>query len=258
MDGQHDLQQTINSLPTMSDKNIQTKASLYLIPSSLGGENTEDILPAGHTRLLNSLDVFIVENLRTARRFLRSAGFTGNFDDITFHLLNKHTSRVELSGFLKDAISGKNVGLLSEAGCPCIADPGQEVVRQAHMLGIRVVPLVGPSSILLALMASGFNGQRFAFHGYLPVQGPDRARALRDLEKLSYQEDQTQIFMETPFRNDQMLESILSNCRGETMLCIACDITKEDEFINTKSVAAWKKEKPVLHKRTSIFLIYHP
>jgi 16S rRNA (cytidine1402-2'-O)-methyltransferase len=234
------------------------KGTLYLIPSSLGSERVDSIWPPAHTHLLNRLQVFIVENVRTARRFMRKAGFTGQFDDLTFYELNKHTPPEALGGFLKNAEEGKDIGLLSEAGCPCIADPGQLVVQQAHQLGIRVMPLTGPSSILLGLMASGFNGQRFAFHGYLPIKGPERARALRELEKQAYLEDQTQIFMETPFRNDQMLEAILSSCRSETMLCIACDLTKEDEYIRTRSIADWKKEKPALHKRTSIFLIYHP
>ena len=240
------------------DHSKTTKGTLYLIPSSLGSEQIDTIWPPAHTQLLNRLQVYIVENLRTARRFMRTAGFTGHFDDLTFYELNKRTRQEETGGFLKSALEGKDIGLLSEAGCPCIADPGQLVVQLAHQLGIRVMPLTGPSSILLGLMASGFNGQRFTFHGYLPINGPERAKALRELEKQAYQQDQTQIFMETPFRNDQMLEAILSHCRNDTMLCIACDLTKNEEYIRTRSIAAWKKEKPALHKRTSIFLIYHP
>ncbi|MFO7978125.1 MAG: SAM-dependent methyltransferase [Bacteroidales bacterium] len=242
----------------MPENRTVQKGVLYLIPSSLGGDDVDDIIPRRNKALLNQLDEFIVENLRTARRFMRSAGFTNSFDQVNFHLLNKHTSATELGGFLEQALKGKNIGLLSEAGCPCIADPGQGVVRQAHLLGIRVVPLVGPSSILLALMASGFNGQSFTFHGYLPIQPPDRAKAIRELEKQASLKNQTQIFMETPFRNDQMMEAIVGNCRPETLLCVACDLTKKEEFIKTLPVGAWKKQMPVLHKRTSIFLLFHP
>lgn len=238
--------------------NPDSAAVLYMIPSSLGGEELENILPGGNRKIINSLDVFIVENLRTARRFLRSAGFTGSFDQVNFFLLNKFTSSQEMERFLQPAHQGKSIGLLSEAGCPGIADPGQEVVRRAHSLGLRVVPMVGPSSILLALMASGFNGQRFAFHGYLPIHENERIKALQQLEKLAYQQDQTQIFMETPFRNDQLMEAILKSCSPKTLLCVACDLTKKEEFISTLPVAAWKKQKPVLHKRTTVFLIYHP
>jgi 16S rRNA (cytidine1402-2'-O)-methyltransferase len=241
----------------MVEKKTQ-QGQLYLLPSSLGGENVPDILPEANIRIMNQLDEFIVENLRTARRFLRAAGFKESFDNIRFHLLNKHTAESEISGFLASANEGKNVGLLSEAGCPCIADPGQQVVRLAHKLDIRVIPLVGPSSILLALMASGFNGQRFAFYGYLPIDSKQRSHTLQELEKQAYKADQTQVFMETPFRNEQLFEAIISSCRSETLLCIALDLTTSNEFIKTLPVGLWKKEKPVLHKRTGIFLLYHP
>lgn len=229
---------------------------LYLIPSSLGGDDIHAIWPAAHTALVNKLDEFIVENLRTARRFLRMAGFSRSFDEVQFHLLNKHTNPEEISGFLKNALNGKDIGLLSEAGSPCIADPGQVIVAMAHRRNMRVVPLVGPSSILLALMASGFNGQQFAFHGYLPIGKPERSRKLKQLENTAWQDAQTQIFMETPFRNNQLMQDMMGSLRPDTLLCVACDLTTDSEFIKSQTVAAWKKEMPDLHKRTSIFLIY--
>jgi 16S rRNA (cytidine1402-2'-O)-methyltransferase len=234
----------------------QAPGKLFLIPSSLGGENIDAIWPAGHVALVNELDEFIVENLRTARRFLRSAGYTRSFDDVKFHLLNKHTKDEEISGFLANAMQGKDIGLLSEAGSPCVADPGQVIVAMAHRKKIRVVPLVGPSSILLALMASGFNGQQFVFHGYLPIDKAERSRKLKQIEIIAWHEEQTQIFMETPFRNNQLMQDLTGILRTDTLLCVACDLTTPTEFIKSQSIAAWKKEMPDLHKRTSIFLLF--
>lgn len=234
----------------------QAPGKLFLIPSSLGGENMDAIWPAGHVALVNELDEFIVENLRTARRFLRSAGYTRSFDDVKFHLLNKHTKDEEISGFLANAMQGKDIGLLSEAGSPCVADPGQVIVAMAHRKKIRVVPLVGPSSILLALMASGFNGQQFVFHGYLPIDKAERSRKLKQIEIIAWHEEQTQIFMETPFRNNQLMQDLTGILRTDTLLCVACDLTTPTEFIKSQSIAAWKKEMPDLHKRTSIFLLF--
>ncbi|MBW6498717.1 MAG: SAM-dependent methyltransferase [Bacteroidales bacterium] len=229
---------------------------LFLIPSSLGGDNIDAIWPAGHLALVSQLDEFIVENLRTARRFLRSAGYNRSFDEVQFHLLNKHTKPEELSTFLKNVMHGKDIGLLSEAGSPCIADPGQVIVAMAHRQNIRVVPLVGPSSILLALIASGFNGQQFAFHGYLPIEKVERLRKLKQLENAAWQHEQTQIFMETPFRNNQLLQDLAGSLRPDTMLCVACDLTTPTEFIKSQTISTWKKEMPDLHKRTSIFLLF--
>lgn len=240
----------------MSTDSKSIPGKLYLIPSSLGGDDIKAIWPAGHAALVNQLDEFIVENLRTARRFLRSAGYTRSFDEVQFHLLNKHTRPEELNGFLKNVLQGKDVGLLSEAGSPCIADPGQVIVAMAHRKNIRVIPLVGPSSILLALIASGFNGQQFAFHGYLPIDKAERSRKLKQLENAAWQHEQTQIFMETPFRNNQLMQDLTGSLRPDTMLCVACDLTTQTEFIKSQTTAAWKKEMPDLHKRASIFLLF--
>lgn len=185
------------------------------------------------------------------------AGFVVPFEEVTFLVLNKHTSPTDIPGFL-DAASGQaDIGLLSEAGSPCVADPGQAIVRLAHDKGIQVVPLVGASSILLGLMASGFNGQQFAFHGYLPIPKNLRQKKIRDIEQTAYQHDQTQIFMEAPFRNNQLTNDLILCCREETLLCIACDLSLPSEFIATKPIREWKKKMPDLHKRASIFLIYH-
>ncbi len=231
--------------------------SLYLIPSSLGSEATDHIWPAGHLSRIIHIRHFIVENERTARRFLRSAGYDISFDQVHFYLLNKHTSDLEVGGFLDAARQGSDMGLLSEAGVPCIADPGQVIVRMAHHIGIRIVPLVGASSILLGLMASGFNGQQFVFHGYLPLQKQERTIKIKAMEQAAYLHDQTQIFMETPFRNNQLIVDLTTACATETMLCIACDLTLPTEYIRTHSIKEWKKKMPDLHKRAGIFLIYH-
>jgi len=229
---------------------------LFLIPASLGSENIQAILPANNSEVVNGLDMFIVENLRTARRFLRAAGYLRPFDEVQFYFLNKHSSDDDLPEFIQMMLNGRNIGLLSEAGCPCIADPGHEVVLLAHQNGIPVVPLVGPSSILLALMASGFNGQQFAFHGYLPIDKTERARKLKQIELAAWKDSQTQIFMETPFRNNQMMAAMMEILRPDTLLCVACDLTLTSEFIKSQPVGNWKKNMPDLHKRTSIFLLY--
>ncbi len=239
-------------------KEDKSKGSVFLIPSGLGGDRPGVIWPEENYKVVNDLSVFIAEDLRTARRFLRQMGYNRDFDKVEFFLLNKHTAPEELDGFLTPALNGKNIGLLSEAGCPGIADPGQDVVRIAHKKGIRVVPMVGPSSIFLALMASGFNGQHFLFHGYLPINKAERKKKMKVLEQQAYQFDQTQVFMETPFRNNKMLEDLVNTCKPSTMLCIACDITTASEFIQTRSIVHWKKEMPDLHKRPGIFLIYKP
>jgi 16S rRNA (cytidine1402-2'-O)-methyltransferase len=229
---------------------------LYLIPSSLGGDDLNIQIPPGNTKIINQLNEFIVENERTARRFLKKAGYDGNFDLVTFHTLDKHTPDHIVPDFLKNALTGKSIGLLSEAGYPCIADPGQKVVKSAHNLGIKVIPLVGPSSILMALVSSGFNGQNFVFHGYLPIEKKDRIRAIKAIESDAIKKCQTQIFMETPYRNNALLLDIITNCSDNTQLCIASNITCEDEYIKTMSIAQWGKNMPDLHKKPGIFLIY--
>jgi 16S rRNA (cytidine1402-2'-O)-methyltransferase len=231
-------------------------ATLYLIPTSLGECSFDKILPAQNTQIVTDLKHFVVEDVRTARRFLKKANPAIEINDLTFYVLNQHTTPEELSSFLSPMFAGHDLGVLSEAGCPAIADPGADVVAMAQKNNFTVVPLVGPSSILLSLMASGFNGQSFAFVGYLPIQPADRAKMLRKLENRAYTENQSQIFIETPYRNMKMLEEILQVCQPNTRLCIAVDITLETEFIKTKTVKEWKTQLPELSKRPCIFLIY--
>ena len=230
--------------------------TLYLIPTSLGECSFDKILPAQNTQIVTDLKHFVVEDVRTARRFLKKANPAIEINDLTFYVLNQHTTPEELSSFLSPMFAGHDLGVLSEAGCPAIADPGADVVAMAQKNNFTVVPLVGPSSILLSLMASGFNGQSFAFVGYLPIQPADRAKMLRKLENRAYTEDQSQIFIETPYRNMKMLEEILQVCQPNTRLCIAVDITLETELIKTKTVKEWKTQLPDLSKRPCIFLIY--
>jgi 16S rRNA (cytidine1402-2'-O)-methyltransferase len=230
--------------------------TLYLIPTSLGECSFDTILPAQNTQIVTDLKHFVVEDVRTARRFLKKANPAIEINDLTFYVLNQHTTPEELSSFLSPMFAGHDLGVLSEAGCPAIADPGADVVAMAQKNNFTVVPLVGPSSILLSLMASGFNGQSFAFVGYLPIQPADRAKMLRKLENRAYTENQSQIFIETPYRNMKMLEEILQVCQPNTRLCIAVDITMETEFIKTKTVKEWKTQLPDLSKRPCIFLIY--
>lgn len=231
-------------------------ATLYLIPTSLGDTAFEKILPANNTVIVSAIKHFIVEDVRTARRFLKKTNPAINIDELTFYTLNQHTSPEAISDFLKPLYDGYDVGVISEAGCPAIADPGADVVAIAQRCGFKVVPLVGPSSILLALMASGFNGQSFAFVGYLPIQPADRAKALKKLESRVYAESQSQLFIETPYRNMKMLDEIINTCRPDTKLCIAVDITLDSEFIQTKSLKDWKKQLPNLNKRPCIFILY--
>jgi len=236
---------------------MDVKGVLYLIPTILGDTaETADVIPAKINRIINTIDEYIVENEKSARHYLKKMGIQKPLQEITLHLLNQHTPVQEISGYLNSISEGKNIGIISEAGCPGIADPGADVVKMAHEKNIQVVPLVGPSSIFLALMASGFNGQNFAFNGYLPKERPDRIKKIKELERLAQQKDQTQLFIETPYRNTHMLEDILTSCEGSTKLCIACDITLSTEYIKTKTIAAWKKQVPDINKRPTIFLIY--
>jgi len=231
-------------------------STLYLIPTSLGDCSFNKILPLYNTEIINNLKHFIVEDVRTARRFLKKTNQLIDIDSLTFYILNQHTTPEELSVFLHPMVEGNDMGVLSEAGCPAIADPGADVVAIAQKKNYTVVPLVGPSSILLSLMASGFNGQSFAFVGYLPIQPAERVKALKKLESRVYSENQSQIFIETPYRNMKMLEEILQTCQPNTLLCIAVDITLATEFIKTKSVKDWKTKLPELSKRPCIFLLY--
>lgn len=228
---------------------------LFLIPASIGNCEVNKVIPEYVTDVINSLKFFIVENERTARRYLLKAGFRGQIDDLTFFLIDKHSDRKQYRSYLSPAQLGKNIGVLSEAGAPAVADPGADIVAIAHELNIKVVPLVGPSSILLALMASGLNGQNFSFHGYLPVKGNARTKKIRALESLSLHNNQTQVFIEAPYRNNQLLKDIISACHSTTRLCVAADITSSTEFIKTKKVSDWKGNLPDLHKRPAIFLL---
>ncbi len=229
--------------------------TLLLIPTAISENTTALVLPEMVIQTIYTLDEFIVEDEKSARRFLKSIQYPKSLNDLTLHVLNKHTNQNDIPLFIKSLENGKDIGLLSEAGCPCIADPGSVVVNLAHQKNIPVKPLVGPSSILLALIASGFNGQHFLFHGYLPIEKSFRIKKIKELEFNSKRESQTQIFMETPFRNMQLLNDLLNTCNSETKLCIAVDITGINEFIQTKSMSAWKKSLPELHKRTAIFLL---
>jgi len=228
---------------------------IYLIPTTLGETDLKSILPNGNFEIINNLKYFIVENLRSARRFLKQVNREINIGEITFFELNEHTKLFDLQQFIKSHINGNDVGILSEAGCPCTADPGAAAVEIAHKNGIKVMPLVGPSSILLSLMASGFNGQNFAFNGYLPIDKKERTGKLKALENRVFAENQTQIFIETPYRNNQLLQNIIETLNPQTKLCIASELTTANEFIKTLLVSDWKKNKTDFNKKQAIFLI---
>jgi 16S rRNA (cytidine1402-2'-O)-methyltransferase len=228
---------------------------LFLIPNTLGDSPIDRVIPRYVQELIGELDHFIVENIRNARRFIIKCGYEKPIDDIKFFELNKHTLKEELYEFLDACMKGTDLGLISEAGAPAVADPGSEISSLAHQKGIRVIPLTGPSSILLSLMASGMNGQHFLFHGYLPVKQNERVKKLKELELAALKLNQTQIFIETPYRNDQLLEDILKSVSANLRLCIACDISLDGESIMTLKISEWKKKKAVYHKRPCIFLI---
>lgn len=230
-------------------------AALYLVPNVLAEGDWQTVLPAGVLPVLTNTRFFIVENIRTARRFMKQVNRDIDIDACTFYEINKRTDPKDLPRFLKPLEAGNDVAVISEAGCPGVADPGADVVRIAHQKGLKVVPIVGPSSILLALMASGLNGQDFAFRGYLPVKPNERSRELARLDKKIKSSRQTQIFIETPYRNNQLVEDILKSCSPSTLLCIAANITGEHEFIQTKSIQQWKGKVPDLHKQPVIFLL---
>ncbi len=231
--------------------------TLYLIPVPLAENAAAKSFTPYLVDTINSIKEYIVENEKTARRFLKEAGLKTPQSELIIHDYGKHNRADGTAEFFKGLQAGNDVGLMSEAGCPGIADPGAELVDKAHRMGIKVVPLVGPSSILLALMASGFNGQSFTFHGYLPIDKVDRSKRIKELENLAVKNNQTQLFIETPFRNNTMLEEILKTANPRTKLCIACDLTAETEFVQTKTIAEWQKKVPELHKRPTIFLLFH-
>lgn len=228
---------------------------LYLLPTTLGNNDPREVLPQSVRHVVEKIDHYIVENEKTARRSIKNLVPEKSQPSLVLYLLNKHTDVAEIPSFLEVCKNGENVGLLSEAGCPGIADPGAEVVKIAHSVGIRVIPMVGPSSILLAMMSSGMNGQNFAFNGYLPIDKAARKNEIKTLEKLSVEKGQAQVFIETPYRNNKMLEDLIQNLHSATRLCIGCDITLSSEYIITKPVSAWAKTKVDLHKRPTIFII---
>ena len=232
------------------------EAALYLLPVTLGETTIEKVLPTYNKEIILGIKHFIVEDVRSARRFLKKVERNINIDELTFYPLNKHTSPEDISGYLKPLMEGHPMGVISEAGCPAVADPGADVVAIAQRKNLKVIPLVGPSSIILSVMGSGFNGQSFAFHGYLPIEPNERIKRIKALEQRVYSENQTQLFIETPYRNLKMMEDILKNCRPQTKLCVAANITCEGEFIKTKTVKEWQGKLPDINKIPCIFLIY--
>jgi 16S rRNA (cytidine1402-2'-O)-methyltransferase len=231
------------------------EGTLYLLPTTLGESDLHHVLPDFNFSMMNQLTHFIVEDIRSARRFLKKVNPAINIDTLTFLTLNEQTTDMELPALLQPLKDGHDVGVLSEAGCPAVADPGAAIVQLAQAAGIRVVPLVGPSSLLMALMASGFNGQNFAFVGYLPIASSERAKALKLLEKKAITENQTQIFIETPYRNHKLMEEMIETLLPTTNLCVAVDISLPSEWIRTHNIATWKKQIPDIQKKPTVFLI---
>lgn len=232
--------------------------TLYLIPCPISEDTLPyDVTPNGNREVITSLDYFIVENLRSARRFLSKAGLSGHIDELEFDELSEHTtSPRDVERMVAKIKAGRSAGVISEAGVPAVADPGQLVVEACHRAGIRVVPLVGPSSIIMAVMASGLSGQSFAFNGYLPVKEPERTRAIKRLEARAVNEQQSQLFIEAPYRNTKLAEQILASCGANTRLSIACDITSKEEYIRTATIAEWRKQGlPEINKRPTIFIL---
>lgn len=234
---------------------MTNKGKLYLIPSPLGDNQPSEVLPEMVFETIGRIRTYVVEEVRTARRFLSRAGLKGKIDTLEFHELNEHTSSEQIEGYLGLFERGEDIGLISEAGLPAVADPGAQLVALCHKRGIEVIPLVGPSSLMLALMASGLNGQSFAFCGYIPAKSDERKSRLKVLEKVSSQLNQTQIIIETPYRNDSLLADILSVCNPSTMLCIAADLTLPTAYIRTASIGDWKKNVPTIGKRPCVFLL---
>lgn len=235
---------------------VTHKGKLYLIPTTLGEMNPHDVMPQTVKRAIDFIDFYIVENEKTARKFIKSINPEKIQANLKISTLNKHTEITEHYTLISPCLNGINMGIMSEAGCPGVADPGAAIVKMAHEKGIQVIPLVGPSSILLAMMSSGMNGQSFAFNGYLPIDKAEKKSTLKNFEKLSFDKNQSQIFIETPYRNNKLLEDILQALQPNTELCIATDITLPSEYIKTMRVADWKKTKVDLHNRPTIFIIH--
>lgn len=231
-----------------------TKGKLYLLPAPLGENAHSETMPISVKNKIEELNHYVAENEKTARRYIKQIAPDKPQPELKFWVLNKHTEASEIPTFLEACLNGKDMGLLSEAGCPGIADPGAEVVRIAHEKGIQVVPLVGPSSILLTMMSSGLNGQNFAFHGYLPIDKSEKKLQIKRLERISLEQNQAQIFIETPYRNEKFFEDLKQSLHPSTLLCIGCDVTLTTEYIKTQTIAQWKKTKPDLHKKPAIFI----
>ena len=229
--------------------------SIYLIPTTLGETNALEVLPLSVKKAIENIDFYIVENEKIARQSIKKIVPGKSQPDLSFKLINKYTDPLDYPSFLEPCKQGIDVGILSDAGCPGIADPGAVIVQLAHEMNIRVIPLVGPSSILLAMMASGLNGQNFAFNGYLPIDKKDRKQRIKQLEKLSKEHNQAQLFIETPYRNNQLLETLANSLHPQCQLCVACDITLATEYIKTMPSESWKKNKVDLHKRPTLFII---
>ncbi|SHH77579.1 SAM-dependent methyltransferase [Winogradskyella jejuensis] len=234
---------------------MNEKGKLYLIPTRLGDNPPLEVLPLSIKKIIEQLDDYIVENEKTARRFIKRVVPNKSQPSLRLKVLNKYTQESELNSFLEPCLNGTSMGIISEAGCPAIADPGADIVSIAHQMDIKVVPLVGPSSILLALMSSGMNGQSFAFNGYLPIDKQERKQKIKALEKRSYELNQSQLFIETPYRNNQMLNDLATTLHPSTRICVACDLTLPTEFIKTKPAKDWKNNTEDLHKRPAMFII---
>ncbi|MCT4628674.1 SAM-dependent methyltransferase [Winogradskyella sp.] len=232
------------------------KGTLYLIPTRLGDNPPLEVLPISIKKIIEDVDYYIVENEKTARRFIKRVSPSKSQPSLKLSVLNKYTTESERDTYLNACLEGHSVGLLSEAGCPAIADPGSDIVSMAHRMDIKVIPLVGPSSIILALMASGMNGQSFCFNGYLPIDKSERKSKLKTLERLSAEHNQSQIFIETPYRNMKMLDDLANTLHPQTRICVACDLTLPTEFIKTMPAKAWKNNTEDLHKRPAIFIIH--
>ncbi|MUU76829.1 SAM-dependent methyltransferase [Winogradskyella endarachnes] len=232
-----------------------SKGILYLIPTRLGDNPPLEVLPIAIKKTIEELDYYIVENEKTARRFIKRVSPSKSQPSLKLQVLNKYTTEQERNTFLDSCLEGNSIGLLSEAGCPAIADPGSDIVALAHQMDIKVVPLVGPSSIVLALMGSGMNGQSFTFNGYLPIDKSERKAKLKTLERISFEQNQSQIFIETPYRNMRMLEDLANTLHPNTHICVACDLTLPSEYIKTKTAKDWKHNKEDFHKRPAIFII---
>ncbi|WP_298315389.1 SAM-dependent methyltransferase [uncultured Aquimarina sp.] len=239
----------------MESKPLDPKGKLYLIPTRLGDDVPLEVLPISIKKVLEQVNHYIVENEKPARRFIKKVSPSKSQRSLIIHSVNKYTDASEIPNYLAPCLNGESIGLLSDAGCPGIADPGAEVVRLAHEKGIQVTPLVGPSSIFLAMMSSGMNGQNFSFNGYLPIDKSERKSTIKSLEKNSLEKNQAQIFIETPYRNDKMLADLIAILNPNTRLCIASDITLTTEYIVTKTVGEWKNEEIELHKKPTIFII---